>query len=161
MEIHSKYNSVIISIIEEKKKRKINSLFSSVLQFIFNICYCISTLFEYSLQRMQRTLQNSVYFGKNTKNYQKPRNKKKIFQNQQSNFQRIGSKAGLQPNASFEVINGLNSKKVWVEKNYKAKLRFLNLAIARHYILMQFSTLNCNLLLNEELAIITFSLVKK
>ena len=54
----------------------------------------------------------------------------------------------------------LNSKKVWIEKKF-IKLRFSNLAIARHYILMQFSTLNCNLLLNEKLAIITFSLVKK
>ena len=60
-----------------------------------------------------------------------------------------------------EHLFWLNSKKVWVEKNYKAKQKFLNLAIARHYILMQFSTLNCRLLPNEELAIITFSLVKK
>ena len=62
---------------------------------------------------------------------------------------------------AYICVNNLLSRQKGVgwEEVYKTKV--LNLAIARHYILMQFSTLNCNLLLNEELAIITFSLVKK
>ena len=60
----------------------------------------------------------------------------------------------------YVSITSSPGKKVWVEKKF-IKLRFSNLAIARHYILMQFSTLNCRLLPNEELDIITFSLVKK
>ena len=50
---------------------------------------------------------------------------------------------------------------MWFEKNYKTKQKVFKLAIARHYILMHFSTFDCKLLLNEELAIITFSLMKK
>ena len=50
---------------------------------------------------------------------------------------------------------------MWFDKNYKTKLKVFKLAIAQHYILMHFSTLGCKLLLNEELAIITFSLAKK
>ena len=53
----------------------------------------------------------------------------------------------------------LSSQKMWFEKNYKTKLKVFKLAIARHYILMHFSIFSCKLLLNEELAIITFSLV--
>ncbi len=60
---------------------------------------------------------------------------------------------------SFLHEKGLSSQKMWFDKNYKTKLKVFKLAIARHYILMHFSTFVCKLLLNEELAIITFSLM--